>query len=178
MNTALVVARVVDALLIKVSHVDCLVGSNLNVNRAEPCIACCQRMSKILGFERRSMWLNIGHDDTALERLDAKKFSAVAFREIFALINDERVRKPLHVVVRHVREVAKRVGIGQLAVLTKSFPKVPTLHVVEAARVATIVSRINAALRIDFDAKGVAAAFREDLILTGFGPTSDCRSSR
>src|SRR5262245_31443459 len=64
----------------------------------------------------------------------------------------------------HRLEVAEREGVRKRAVFAEALLVVASLHVVEAAGVAAVVSRINAPLAVDFDAERVAAPFGEDFV--------------
>ena len=48
--------------------------------------------------------------------------------------------------------------------LGKAFLEVTALHVMKTSCVPTVVARINTAVRIEFDAKRIAATLREDFI--------------
>src|SRR5437867_547102 len=87
------------------------------------------------------------------------RVSKVATRgEGAARIEDESVSKALHGRILHLLEIAERVRIGEFTVFAETLLEIAALHVVEAAGVAAIVAGEDAALFVDFAAKGIAAA--------------------
>jgi hypothetical protein len=65
--------------------------------------------------------------------------------------------------VLHRLVEAEGVRIGKLAVFLETLPQIRALHVMKAARVATVVPGEETTLRVEFDAERVATAFRKNL---------------
>ncbi len=66
--------------------------------------------------------------------------------------------------VLHGREIAEGEGVRQRPVLAEALLQIGALDVVKAARVAAVVAGEDAALRVDLQAEGVAAALGEDFV--------------
>ena len=106
--------------------------------------------------------LEPGH--TALQRLDPEEFARVAGGKRAAVVEDEDVREALALGAFHVREVTEGIRVREFAVLLETLPQIRSLHVVKAPRVAAVVPGEHAALRIEFHAESIAAAFGENFV--------------
>src|SRR5262249_5988937 len=145
------------------------IGAVLDSHWPEPRIAGCHCVSQVLRLKRRALRRDVALNDRAEQRHDGKELALMLLTQGAALVFDERVAESWHTRVRHLREVTEGIRIGDRAVLGKAFLIVAALHIVEAAGVAAVVSRVDAALFVELQAEGIAAAFGEDLVATRLG---------
>ena len=96
--------------------------------------------------------------------IHAEQLSPVPLRQGIVLIDDELVHKALNPMAFHHGEKAEGIGIGQLPVLVKPLPVKASLHIMKAACIPAIVSRIQSPEGIECHAKGVSSTLRKNFI--------------
>ncbi len=164
------VQAVGDVLFAPVGDVDRAVRADFDVDGAEGGVFAFQGVNFVFGAEGGAVREAFGQDDVAVERVAAEHFAVVAFGECSGFVDGEGVGETGDIGVPHVREFAEGVGVGGRAVFAGvAFVVVPAFPVMVATGVAAVGACEDAALGVELDEEGVAAAGGEDLEFSGQG---------
>ena len=161
--------EVAEAAVAPVGEVNRAVGTGLHVHGAEPAVAGEHARLDVGGLEARRVARDLAGHHAARER-HADDDVALVLRNRAALVVEHRLREArLVALVRHVLEPPEAIRAHRGAVLGPAFDVERTLRVVQAARLAVVRTGEDAALRIELDGEGVAAALGEDLEVAAHG---------
>ena len=168
-NFAFVIPVVIDLLVIPVTDVHRAVRPDFDIDRPKPAIVTGDRTDHVARAKRRLIGRYFAFDDPSLQWFHAQQPTMIPRRQSPMIVNDKGVGKPRHRLMRHGREIAKRIRVGKRAVFLESLLQIRALLIVKSAGIAPVVTGKNAPLAVDFTAKSVAAALGEDFINPVFG---------
>ena len=158
------IAIVVHLLVIPIANVDGAVRADLDVHRPKPAIGARHGTGNVAGAKGGSVGNNVALHDPALHGFDPEQFAGVGRGQRPMIVNDEIVGETRFAAMRHGREVAIGIGIGERAVLLKTLLQITALYIMKPAGVTAIVPGENSSLTVDLAAERVAAALGEDLV--------------
>ena len=151
------------ARVVPVGHVEAAIGAHTSPHRAEPAVWSAEEIFFVLGAEGGAVRDALAHIDEVLQRVRGDDFTLVGAAEQAALIDGEGLGEAFVIAfVLHVLKIAEGIRIGERAVFAPAFDAIAALLEVHATGLAAVGAGEDAALAVNVEAEGVAAAFGVD----------------
>jgi hypothetical protein len=155
--------NVAEAGVVPVGHVKAAVRTGAGPNGAEPAVGRADEVLPILGADGGAIGNAFADINFVSQRVGGDDVAFIGGAEEAAFVDGEGLREALGVALMlHVLKPAEGVGIGERAVFAPAFDAVAALLIVHATGGATVGAGEDAALAVDVQAEGIAAAFGVD----------------